>query len=252
MQLSWSTFLLEVVNFLILVWILKRFLYKPVLAAIARRKAAIDKTLSDAQAKNEQAQKLEQQYQNRVADWEREKEGLRATLTDELRVQRERLTADLQKALEQEREKERVLAERHLKELEDHAAEQGTGRGVQFTARLLNRIASPELESRLLALLVEDLPRLPAEQIKALQEACRDPQRAVKIVSAFPLASGQRSQVVKVLQEATHENVAAEFEEDSSLMAGLRISAGPWTVRANLCDELEFFAAMVKYDIRQE
>lgn len=252
MQLNWSTFLLEVVNFLILVWILKRFLYKPVLAAISRRKAAIEKTLSDAQAKHEQAQTLELQYQNRVADWEREKEGLRAALTDELRVQRERLTADLQKALEQEREKERVLAERRLAELEDRAAAQGSEKGVQFTARLLERIANPELESRLLALLLEDLPRLPAVQLKALQETCRDPQRAVKIASAFPLAEAQRSQVVQALQEATHENIAAEFEEDSSLVAGLRISAGPWTVRANLRDELQFFAEMVKHDVRQQ
>lgn len=252
MQLNWSTFLLEVVNFLILVWILKRFLYKPVLAAIARRKAAIDRTLSDAQAKHEQAQKLELQYQNRVADWEREKEGLRGALNEELRVQRERLTADLQKALEQEREKERVLAERHLAELEDQAAAKGVEKGVQFTARLLERITSPELESRLVAVLLEDLPRLPAAQLKALQEACRNPQRAVKIVSAFPLADGQRSQVVQALREATHENVAAEFEEDSSLVAGLRISAGPWTVRANLRDELQFFAEMVKRDAPQQ
>ncbi len=48
MELNWTTFALEIVNFLILVWILKRFLYKPVLEAIARRKTAIDKTLSDA------------------------------------------------------------------------------------------------------------------------------------------------------------------------------------------------------------
>jgi F-type H+-transporting ATPase subunit b len=250
-QLNWSTFLLEVVNFLVLVWILKRFLYKPVLEAIARRKAAIDKTLSDAQAKHEQAQTLELQYQNRLADWEREKEGLRAALTEELRVQRERLTADLHKALEQEREKERVLAERRLAEMEDHAAEQGVAKGVQFTARLLERLASPELEARLATLVLEDLSQLPPAQRDALREACRDSQRPVKVASAFPLAEGQRSQLLQALREATRENLAATFEQDSSLVAGLRISAGPWTVRANLRDELQFFAEMVKHDVRR-
>ena len=48
MELSWPTFFLEIINFLVLVWILKRFLYKPVLEAIAHRKAVIDKTLVDA------------------------------------------------------------------------------------------------------------------------------------------------------------------------------------------------------------
>lgn len=243
MQLNWSTFLLELVNFLILVWILKRFLYKPVLAAVARRKVAIDKALSDAELKHAQAQELELHYQNRLGDWEREKEELRAALTEELRLQRERLTGDLQKALEQEREKENVLTERRLKDLEDHAVQQAIARGVQFTARLLERIASPNLEARLVALVLEDLPRLPPAQLQTLQEACCDPQRAVKIASAFPPAEAQRAQIVQALAEATLKNkVTANFEHDSSLLAGLRISAGPWSVRANLRDELQFFA----------
>jgi F-type H+-transporting ATPase subunit b len=250
MQLSWSTFLLEIVNFLVLVWILKRFLYKPVLEAIARRKAAIDKTLAGAQARQTQAEALEQQYQNRLADWEREKEGLRAGLAEEMRGQRERLTADLQKALQQEREKEGVLAERHLAEMESHAAEQGTAKAVKFTARLLDRIASPELEARLATLVAEDLPRLPAEQIAALQEACRDAQHGVKVASAFPLPEAQRARVVQALNEATHENVAPSFLEDPSLRAGLRISAGPWTVRANLQDELRYFTEMMNHERR--
>ena len=48
MELNWSTFILEIINFLVLIWILKRFLYKPVLDVIARRRAGIEKTLSDA------------------------------------------------------------------------------------------------------------------------------------------------------------------------------------------------------------
>ena len=246
MQLNWSTFLLEVVNFLILVWILKRFLYKPVLDAIARRKAAIDKTLADAESKHKHAEALELQYQNRLADWGREKEELRSALSEELRVQRERLTAELKTKLEQERDKERVLAKRRLTEMEDHAAEQGIAKGVQFTARLLERIAGPELEARLIGVALEDLSCLPALQLKALQEACRDRQRGTKVVSAFPLSEVQRSQIVRALQQVIHETIAATFEEDSSLVAGLRISAGPWTVRANLHDELQFFAEMVK------
>lgn len=244
MQLNWSTFLLEAVNFLVLVWILKRFLYKPVLGAMAARKAAIDKTLSDAQTRHEQAQALELQYRNRLAAWEHEKEGLRAALNEELRVQRERLTADLRKSLDEEREKERVLAERRLVEMEDRAAEQAVSKGVEFTARLLERIASPELEARLVAMVLEDLPRL--KQLQGWQ----DSQHEIKVASAFPLAEEQRSRIVGALREAIRKNIFAAFEESPALMAGLRISAGPWIVRANLRDELRFFAEMMKHDGR--
>jgi F-type H+-transporting ATPase subunit b len=219
-----------------------------VLVAIAKRKAAIDQSLSDAETRHKHAEELEQQYKNRLDAWEREKEGLRAALDDEFRKQRERMDADLRKALEQEREKERVLAERRLVELENRAQAEGVAKGVKFTARLLERIASPELESRLVGLALEDLPHLPGAQIRALEDACSNPQRSVKIATAFPLADAGRAQVLHALQQATHQNVIGAFEEDSSIVAGLRMSIGPWTVRANLQDELQFFAEMENSD----
>ena len=245
MQVSWPTFLLEIVNFLILVWILKRFLYRPVLAAIAQRKAAIDKTLSDAQTKRAQSEQLEQQYENRLADWEKEKENLHASLVEELNAERERLVAELQTSLEQEREKERVLAQRRVDQMARRAAEHAREQGVRFTARLLARMASPELEGQLIQFVLEDIPRLPEAQRAALKDACGDPRRNVKIASAFPVPEGLRAQLTHVFNEAIGGNIIAGFEQDPTLMAGLRISVGPWMVRANLQDELQFFAAMM-------
>ena len=73
MELSWPTFILEIVHFLVLVWILKRFLYKPILQAIGQRKALIEKNLADAEARQSEAEALEQQFQKRLTDWENEK-----------------------------------------------------------------------------------------------------------------------------------------------------------------------------------
>ena len=66
MELSWSTFVLEIINFLVLVWILKRFLYKPVMDVIARRREEIEKTRAEAAQLQTDAQNLQQQYEERV------------------------------------------------------------------------------------------------------------------------------------------------------------------------------------------
>ena len=50
MELDWTTFALEIINFLVLVWMLKRFLYRPVLATLAERRAGIERTLAEARA----------------------------------------------------------------------------------------------------------------------------------------------------------------------------------------------------------
>lgn len=248
MQINWSTFVLEIVNFLILIWILKRFLYKPVLGAIAQRKAAIDKTLSDAKTRQSGAQALEQQYQNRLADWENEKEKLRVELAEETNARRGQLMAALESSLDQEREKARVLEERRLNDLKKRAEEEGSAKGVEFTARLLERAACPELERRLVALIFEDLSRLPAEQLRTIRAACKDAACQVKVTSAFPIAEAERTTIKQRLKDTIQRDISMEFHEDSRLLAGLRINMGPWVLRGNLLDELDFFGGALRYD----
>jgi F-type H+-transporting ATPase subunit b len=250
-QLDWSTFVLELVNFLILVWILKHFLYKPVLAAIGQRRAVIEKKLSDAEARKADAQTLETQYQNRLADWDREKEKLRANVMEEIKAQRERMMAALHESLAQEREKTRVLEERRLKQIESSARQEALRAGIQLTSRLLTRIASPELEAIVVGLVSEDLPLLPEEQLTAIHAGWETRARAVNVTSAFPLADAQRNLLIEQLRRVAGEGVSIEFTEDRNLLAGLRISIGPWVLHANLQDELGFFAEMVSNGQKQ-
>ena len=73
MELDWSTFILEIINFLVLVWLLKRFFYKPVLNVINRRREQIQKKISDAEGVRHEAESLKSDYENRLAGWEDEK-----------------------------------------------------------------------------------------------------------------------------------------------------------------------------------
>lgn len=248
MQLNWTTFLLEIVNFLILIWILKRFLYKPVLEAIARRKAAIDKTLSDAKARQDEARTLEEQYRNRLAAWENEKAQLRTKLQEEMNAQREKMMTALDESLAQERERQRAVEQRRIEELQRQVEEESRTKGAQFTARLLTRLASPDLEAKIVDMTLEDISILPAEQAKAIKAAARDGERAVRMTSAFPLAAGQRSAISQRLQTALDDRVTVDFQEDSRLLSGLRIGIGPWVLHANIEDELQFFAEAMRHE----
>jgi F-type H+-transporting ATPase subunit b len=245
--LSWPTFILEIVNFLVLVWILKRFLYRPILQAIEERKARIEKNLADAKARQMEAEALEQQFQKRLADWENEKQKLRAEVTEEIVARRTQLLAALDDSLKQERDKARVLEERRLSELHNNAEAAGIDAGLQFTARLLDRAASPPLEAKLIDLALEDLRALPPDQIERLRSACRGTNLPVKVTSAYEIGAAQRRAIEQALKNLT-DGAAIQFAEDSHLRAGLRISIGPWVLRANLADELELFARQVNHE----
>ena len=105
MQIDWTTLVLEIINFLVLVWILKRFLYRPVMEAIAARQQRVEGKLAEARAIEDGARELQQQYQRRLADWDMEKAKARATLDTELLQERNRQMQVLDKALLEERER---------------------------------------------------------------------------------------------------------------------------------------------------
>jgi len=240
-QFDWVTFVLEIVNFLILVWILKRFLYQPVLKTIARRKAVIDRTLADAKTKTADAEALERQYRDRLGDWEREKQALRAQLEEELNATRTRRTAALDAALEQEREKRHTLDERKMNEWRTRAEEEAVVHGTQFAAKLLSRLAMPELEARLVTIALEDVRHFSEAQLQALRAACRDGDARISVTSAFPLDESSRRALVQGFAEVTQAQLSPQFAEDPRLLAGLRVNIGSWVLHANLQDELKFF-----------
>ena len=105
MQLDWTTFLLQVINFLVLVWLLKRFLYRPVMEVIARRQAGIDKTVEDARAVEARATALRSDYEAKLAELDTAHAAQVARLADDIATERGKRLEKLDAELAAERQK---------------------------------------------------------------------------------------------------------------------------------------------------
>ncbi|MBX3327008.1 MAG: F0F1 ATP synthase subunit delta [Nitrospira sp.] len=242
MELDWTTFSLEILNFLVLVWVLKRLLYKPVLKVIADRKAEIQNRLSEAETLRKDAQALREQYENRQMEWNREKDTVRNRMVEEVNGERGRLLAALQASLEEEREKVRAVNERRQADLTRQAEHAAVAQGGQFAARLLARLASVDLEVRLVEVLLEDLRRIPDERRQAIRTACAKADVSAVVTSAHVLTQSQRTSLLEALQSLLGQPLSCEWRENQDLMAGIRLSLGPWMLGANLQDELKAFS----------
>ena len=242
MEFSWTTFFFEIINFLVLVWILQRFLYKPMTNAITRRKAAIESQLEQANKAQEAAQALQRQYESRLTDWEQEKGKARTRLMDEIAAERARLMSELQIALEQEHEKTRMLEQKELLELKSKIAAASYANAARFAAQLLSRIANVSLEERICELMIDDLARLPQDKIRSLRQACENADQPVKVTSAYPVAQNARNAITQALAYIAEQPVHCDFSCDPNLVAGFHISIGSWALDCNLRNELGFFA----------
>jgi F-type H+-transporting ATPase subunit b len=241
MAVNWTTFLLEIGNFLVLVWLLHRYLYRPVLAAIDRRRAAIEQSLRDAKAAQDQAALLEQRHQAQVDRWEQERRQAHGHLQAELQTERGLQLRALEQDLALARERSEALERQQENSRIRMADQEATALAQQFVTALLQRLAGPELEARLVTLTLEDLRGLPAAQREALRHALGEHRHTAQLDSAFELSPAQQQLLTETLEGMAERKVECAFTTVPDLLAGLRITAGPWVLSANLREELKFF-----------
>ena len=238
MELDWSTFLLEIVNFLILVWVLKRFLYKPVIESIAERRRRVEGILNDAEKMRNDALSLKAVEEARLAEWEEKRQSMEESLAEEIGLKRERMLKALDVDIEKQKSRNAAIEERRMQEWQKTIETRALGLGAVFAAKLLSRLAGPELDAMIYDLFMEDLEKIDAS---SLQASLQDGDVELDVSSAFPLSQDKRKKLLGAMEEMTGRTLKASFATDASLVGGLRVGIGAWVLRACLADELAFF-----------
>jgi F-type H+-transporting ATPase subunit b len=222
MRFDWSTFALQTVNFAILVWLLHRFLYRPVLRLIDERRAEIDKQYADART-------AETKAQDELAAIEAERSGIAAERAVTLeqasaeaaemaatrRAQAERDAAGLLDTARKALATERGLA---LAEAKRAALDLGT----DIAGRLLAEVPVKLRAEAWLARIEEHLAALPQTEKDALAQQLVDgAQLTVVTASALPAETAEawRARLNRMLGNRAIIN----FDTDRHLVAGAEL-----------------------------
>lgn len=248
MEFDSTTFALEILNFLILAWLLKHFFYQPVLAIIEKRKVATELVMSDAANVRRDAEVLKNRYEAKLSELDKEYATQKARVDEEMAAERTRSLASLEADVAMERERREKLEERKRGELELALERQAMRLAARFATRLLERVAGPELNAKLADLVIGELEALTGDKQETLRDILRDSGSTLKIISAYRLDEQRSAALTRALSQFSGQSLTPEFSEDSSLKAGVSILAGSWALMANLRDELSFFAGNFKHD----
>ena len=243
MNLDWTTFLLEVINFLVLVWILKRFLYQPVLDVLDARQARVREEMAQAAKAQEEGTALKQDYEERLGSWAQEREKLRQKLEQELEQQRASGMDRIRQSLADEGAKARARNAATTAAKEARLIREAAGAAYGNVAAMLRRLASPELTASIARLLVEDLGSLPQEQLAELRAAAGKlgAGATAEIAAAHPLGESAVGEIAAALGSAAGVELHGSVSDAPELIAGVRVAVGECLLHANLADELAFF-----------
>jgi F-type H+-transporting ATPase subunit b len=234
---DWFTVIAQIINFLILVALLKRFLYGPIVRAMDRREEEISARLDTAARKIGEAEQERERYESLTREFSEAREEMRAKARDESEALRsellEKAREEVERSRTQWRESFRGERESFLRSLRRHVCEE-----VCAVARkVVTEMADSSLEERMAACLERRIRGLGNEEREELAGYFRASSREIVVKSAFELSTEGRTALVRVLNSLTGA-AALHFEVEPSLICGVEILAGGRSLAWNLEDYL--------------
>lgn len=239
MEINWITFGAQIINFLVLVWLLKRFLYKPVIKAMDEREEKIAERLNEADRAREEAEREADAHRSKTAELEHAKEDLLADAGREVTAWKEQHLEKARQEIEEDRKEwyRALQRERNdfLRDLRRRAAEHV----FETARRVLSNLTDVQLEERIVESFLKRLQNVDEKERARIAEAIRNTRHEVTVHSAFELPEGLRRRVLSETRTCLGNDLDIEFRTVPDVLCGIELQAAGYKVAWSAGETLE-------------
>lgn len=241
MSVDWVTVIAQVVNFLILVYLLKRFLYQRVIDAMDRRERRIAEDLDEARHKAEEARSEIESYRRKSREIDERREEILSEATAEAdRLRNERREA-LRKEVEATRRNWFEQVERERATFVAAVRRQVARHFVDLARRALGDIANADLETQVVQAFLERLRGADGKAVAEVAEACREGGEPLRVASGFELSPELKRRMTRAVREQIDAELEVSYEVSAEITCGLEISGGGRSIVWSLDGYLDSF-----------
>jgi F-type H+-transporting ATPase subunit b len=238
MLIDWFTVAAQVLNFLILVWLLKSLLYRPILHAIDAREQRIAQALADADAKQAESIRERDELRQKNEAFDRQRAALLTQATDEAKAERLRLLDEARQAADSLRGERRDALLREQQGLHDEIARLARDQVFAIARKTLADLAGTGLEQRVSEVFTQRLRALGPDAKAALAEALKTASDPVRVRSAFELPAEQQVAIQGALNETFSADIPLRFETAPGVVSGIELSANGHKVAWSIAEYL--------------
>jgi F-type H+-transporting ATPase subunit b len=236
--LDWFTVGAQALNFLILVWLLKRFLYKPILAAIDAREQRIAKELTDAAAKQAEAQKQRDEFQHKNDELDRERAALLSQATEAANIERQRLIDAARQAADAISAAREEALRSDSQNLNQTLRARTQQEVFAIARQALRDLATASLDACMVDTFTHRLRDMDVQAKAVLAEAIRKSAEPALVRSAFDLPTDQRAAIQNALNETFSAEIRVRFQTAPDLVAGIEVTSNGQKLAWNIADYL--------------
>lgn len=223
MLIDWFTVIAQIINFLILLFFLRLFLYRPVLKAMNEREQKITQRLREAEQREAEARREAEDFLRRTEELQAE----RHALLEEARVEAEARRKELMEKARHEADQARARwrqAVQQEKEALIRLLHQRAGSQMAAIARqALSDLANADLERHIIQVFVERLQELDGAVRLALEEVIREPDQQIEVRSAFEIPAELRSRIAEAVSDHMVRQNELSFVTDPQVICGIEL-----------------------------
>lgn len=236
MQISLFGVIAQVINFFIMLFILQKLLYKPVVKAMDERQISIQKSQKEADEKMENAKELISEYKDKMAVVEEEKSSIISQARIEAKEKKQSLLDDYQKEADRKRAS-------YLKEIEDEKANfidnlrKTMGQSaVKIASHILGMVSSRDLEDEVFNAFIKEIKDLDKniEDKRTLKD-----ERQVILNSARELEAREKEEIEEALKKTLNNLESIEYNIQEDLILGYELNLETYTLHTSIKNYLD-------------
>lgn len=238
MLIDWFTVGAQTVNFLILVWLMKRFLYKPILDAIDKRETLIANELADADTKKREAMQERDDFAKKNEEFDKQKNDLLKKATDDVSAQRQKMLDVVRSDADALRTQRQESLEREFTSLQAEITQRIQTEVFAIARHALSDLAGAELEGQMCDVFLTHLRELDDDAKHRLLESKVSDSEPAKVRSAMELSSQQHDAIRQTLNEVFSTEMPVRFEIDADIASGIELTMGGQRIAWSIGDYL--------------
>lgn len=252
MGFDFTTFLFELANFALLLWILQRVLYRPLREGVERRRAAMARERELAAEERAAAGALRAEAEERLEEVDRLRETIVADAREQAAKEEARILEHAREEAEAERERVQRTLEREREEALAWLREATVDNATEIAGRLLRDLLPEDADRVLLGALVASIPEQ-GDAFRAQASGARgDGPLVVELCAPRPLDDEVLATLRSVLEETLARPCRLSLREDPSLLAGVVLRVGDRVLDASVAGHLSALRERARSLVQKE
>lgn len=245
MQVDGFTFVAQIINFLILLYLLYRFLYGPILEVMEAREQKISKRLSDAQETKSSAEQLETEYRQKLENLEDQRQEKLAEMEEEIAGKRRQKLEQVRGDIEERRQEWQAALLRSKSEFIRDLRQQIGAELSQALRKALQDLANIELEEHIRNVFMQKLEQVEAQEKQRVRNLLAETDQPIYLLTAHQVDPSGEEQLKTAVRESLLDHQLEHpitIEQAPELINGIELEVKSYRLAWSLqsyVDQLE-------------